>query len=149
MTLNLGGYVTELTFDSVDLQPDDHSYVLWIARGLQGAPTVRGSDTIVPHAPGRVARSRQADTLRIELDGRIFASTPAGFQTTRTLLMALFDGVAEPRLLSCLLEDGATTAEIYARPIPPHLIDEAVPSYLARLSIALESVDPYWTLGGS
>lgn len=146
MTLNLGGYVSELTFDGTDLQPDDHSFVLWISRGLTAAPSVRGEDSVVPHAAGRVALSRQADLLRIELDGWIFGATPAGFRTTQRALMNLFDGVAEPRVLSCLLEDGVATATINARPQPPVLVDEIIPSHLARVNVALESVDPYWVV---
>lgn len=143
------GEVTDLTFDSTLLQPSDVSFVMWIETGLQGAPTVRGDDTVIPHLAGRVPRSRQADRLIIELEGYILAETPSEFADIRGQLMTLFDGVALPRTLSCTLEDGVTTATIAARPTPPVLLDPIIPSYAARINVRLESVDPYWVLSAS
>jgi len=144
---NLGGYVTDLTFDGTELQPEDGSFVFWFVRGSPGtAPLVRGRDVVIPHAAGRIARSRQADLLPIEIEGRILASTPGGYRQTVRGLMTLFDGVAEPRALACLLEDGTTTAEILARPVPPVLLDDYVASHAARINVAFEAVAPYWTI---
>jgi hypothetical protein len=145
MPASPAGYVTELTFDGTDLQTADRTMICRITKGLNGAPQVRGRDTVIPHAAGRTARSRQADQLVVEVECWILADDPDTFRTRHRELMTLFDGVDSPRVLSCLLEDGGT-ATINARPIPPILETEPVPSHVARLDVQLESVDPYWVI---
>lgn len=151
MAQDIGGFVTAVTFDGTDLVPPSHSYVLWIAQGLNAVPTVRGKDSLIARAAGRTPRSRVADTLSIEIVGWVLAQgttlalAVADYRASIEALKALFDPALDPRVLQATLEDG-TTATINARAVPPLLITENVPSHVARVSAALESVDPYWVI---
>ena len=142
--------ITDLEFDSVPLQRDDLSVVLEIKRGLGGVPTVRGSDQIVPGRSGRIPRARVADVTAIELEGVLEGTGPddasrrADLVALREEMRALFDGTKDPAPLSCVLEDGST-ATIDVRVVPPILWDE-LPGYVVRVNVAMESVDPDWTV---
>lgn len=151
MTLGVGGFVTALEYDGTELQPSSLAHVLWITRGLNDVPLVRGSDDVVPHLVGRLARSRIADVMPIELQGWVLAqgatmdSAVAGFRASVELLKTLFDPELDPRVLSATLEDGSA-ATIYARVVPPISIIEVVAGHVARVSVALESLDPRWAI---
>jgi len=148
MPLTSGGYVA-LSYDGTDLAPSSLEYVLWLVRGLNEVPSVRGADDVVPRRTGRIARARVADVLALELEGWVLAQGTtvalaiANFRESVQALQALFDPVLDPRVLSATMEDG-TVQTINARVLPPVLIEERVASHVARVSIALESVDPYW-----
>lgn len=150
MTLSIAGYVSDLTFDSTDLQPSDRSFVLWIARGLNNVPAVRGQDIVVPHLAGQVVGNRKADKLPIELVGWILANgvTPSiiagAFRTIVESLKAVFDPTLDPRVLAATLEDGSAAA-INAR-VTALVIEEKVTSHVASISVAMESIDPYWVI---
>ncbi len=148
---NVGGYVDELEYDNVALVHASLDWVLWLTRGLNDVPTVRGRDDVVPHLDGRVVRNRRADVLQLELAGWVLAhgddldETVANFRTSVRALQTLFDPALDPRVLSATLEDGSAAA-ISARVVPPISIVEVVASHVARVSVALESVDPYWAI---
>lgn len=147
------GYVA-LTADGTDLAPSSLEYVLWLVRGLNEVPSVRGSDDVVPRRTGRIARARFADALPLELEGWIMAQgtsvadVVANFRDTVQVLQALFDPAGDPIVLEATLEDGSVQT-INARVLPPILIEEKVASHVARVSIALESVDPAWVVSPS
>jgi len=91
-SMNTGGFVTGLTYDGTDLVPSDGSFVLWISKGLNDAPEVRGQDVTVPALTGQVARNRVANRLPIELSGWVLAQTDpvsAGVAQFRQTVRAL------------------------------------------------------------
>jgi hypothetical protein len=146
MTLTPSGYVSDLEFDGTSLQRDG-TLVMQVTRGLLGAPTVRGDDTIIPHLLGRTPRSRQADRLPIELAGWILAEDPEEFWPLVAEMNTLFDGVALPRVLSANVP-GVGECTINARPVGV-TITPVVESHAAQIDVLLESVDPYWDIPGS
>jgi len=146
MPLGPSGFVSDLEFDGTSLQRG-RTLVMQITRGLLGAPTVRGRDTVIPQAAGQTPRSRQADRLPIELAGWILAEDPEEYWELVAELNTLFDGVALPRVLSCTVPSiGAATID--ARPLSIE-ITPMVESHAARVDVLLESSDPYWLLPGS
>lgn len=150
MTVSIAGYVSDLAFAATDLQPSDRSFVLWVERGLNDIPTVRGEDIVVPHLTGRTAAARVADTMIIELKGWILANgaTPdiiaGAFRTVVEALKAVFDPAAGYQTLSATLEDGSA-ATIQAR-VTALVIDEKVASHVASVDVQMESIDPYWVI---
>lgn len=142
--------VTAVTFDGTSLQRADGSVILEIKRGLGDVPRVRGRDQVVPGLAGRIPRGRIADVLPLELEGIIEgvgateAERRSSFVALRQEMRALFDPTKDPEALACVLEDGST-ATINARCVPPLLWEER-PGYIARLNVALESVDPDWDI---
>jgi hypothetical protein len=155
MTLGVGGYVTELTYDSEELQPSSLDYVLWVIRGLNDIPSVRGTDQVVPTRTGQVERNRKADKLAIELKGYVLANgddvdaTVANFRGSVETLKGLFDPALASRVLAATLEDGSA-ASINAR-VVGLAMPEVVPGHVAEVSVSMESLDPYWVItpGGS
>lgn len=146
--------VVELTLDGTPLFTDDGTRWFRIVRGHPGSPpAVRGSDKVIPHAPGAVPRSRVASHLDIELEGHQFApegdldDARAAFRIGVTELLELFDGSLAPRTLSALLEDGST-ATIDVRVTPPVLVDEheREQGLVADINVGLRSVDPAWVI---
>lgn len=124
---------------------------LQVVRGLDEPADVRGADTVIPAGTGRVARNRVADRRTIELAGFVAgtggdeAAQRADFRAAVEQLRALFDPTRAPATLSVLLEDGASTATILARPVNMAYSDGPLPSY-REVSIELESVVPDWTI---
>jgi hypothetical protein len=139
-----------LTYDAIDLQQADFGIYLWIARGLNEPPEVRGKDVVVPGRDGQIPRNRRSDTLRIDLVGEVFGLGPdqatvrADYRTTSRFLRSLFSPARSPADLVALLEDG-DTATIAARPLPGMLWNEHIVSEWATISIPLLSVAPDWT----
>lgn len=154
MSLTAGGYVAG-AYRSAALVHASLDWVLWITRGLNDAPQVRGKDVVVPAAAGRLVRNRVADLLIIELQGYVLghgvtvADTVANFRASVEALRAVFDPTLVPSTLSLVLEDGGT-ATIAARTVDATM-PEVVPGHVAEVRVQLESVDPNWviTLAGS
>lgn len=146
MTLTPSGYVSDLEYDNVSLQRDG-KLVMEIRRGLLGAPTVRGRDTVIPQDAGQTPRSRQADRLTIELAGWINGEDPEDYWPLVQEMNELFDGVALPRTLSCTVP-GVGACTIDARPLAVN-ITTMIESHAARIDVLMESVDPYWVVPGS
>lgn len=146
------------TYDSTELEQVSGGLVrmaIGLVRGLDDSPEVRGSDTVIPGATGRVPRSRVWDRRVIELAGFIGGvgtSETAQRADLRALLedlRELFDPTRSPATLSIELEDGGT-ATISARPVNM-LCAATIASVREQVSIELEAVDADWqvTLGGS
>lgn len=139
--------VIGLTFDGTDIQQNPLGIFLEIVRGLNEGPSVRGTDTVVPARPGRIARNREADVWRIELRGYISGidtdeeGQRADFRTLVNIIKTLFDPTSMPAPLVATLEDGSE-ATIQARALPSPVWDQVVPS-MARLSIELEAVEDW------
>lgn len=154
MSLNAGGYVSG-TYRSTGLVHVTLDWVLWITRGLNDAPTVRGTDVTVPAKAGRLVRNRVADVLVIEMQGYVLAhgatvaDTVANYRASVEALRALFDPTLTPGELELTLEDGGTGL-INARTLDLNMT-ERVPSHVAEVRVQLESVDPTWVItpGGS
>jgi len=141
MTLSIAGYVSDLTYASTDLQPTDQSFVLWISRGINDVPSVRGTDVVVPHKIGQTAGTRRADKLAIELTGWVLANGAtadllvAAFREIVESLKALFDPADGYQTLAATLEDGSE-AMIAAR-VVGLVITEQVPSHVASAPVTL------------
>lgn len=144
--------ITSLTFDGTLLMRDDRTLYLSLKRGVGEVPTVRGEDVVVPRLAGRVARARVPDRMALELEGLVVGyrdptdgspTEPESYYTVVREMRALFDPTKDPALLSGILPDG-TLASINVRVVPPLLWDEMIPGRLAKLNVALESVDPDW-----
>lgn len=124
--------------------------VLRCVRGLDDAPEVRGEDTVIPSAEGRVPRNRVWDRRVIELYGFV-AGTGASETAQRAdvrsaleTLRTLFDPTGDPATLVVTLEDGST-ATISARPINMVLDDGRIPTY-REVSVELEAVEDDWVV---
>lgn len=128
--------------------------VLRCVRGLDEGPRVRGSDTIVPGLPGRIARNRVADGRTIEGEGYVqglgvsAAAELADFRAIVETIRALCDPTQDPYTLVVELEDGGT-ATIEARPLPQQPLwgPADLPSFRA-LSIEWEAVGDDWVIEG-
>lgn len=144
-------FSTHLTADAVDLM--DGRFLFRLVRGLGEVPTVRGEDTIIPSATGRTARSRVADTLRLEAQGWVLgegvgeAAQRADFRDAVDELRALMDPTQDPYTIEVEVEDGSTRT-ILARPLNIVWGEDRIPS-MCYASLEWESVAPTWTAGGS
>jgi len=142
--VSFGG--TSVTVDS----SGQHAQWLRLVRGLDEGWEVRGEDTVIPSAAGRVARNRVRDTLTIDLEGVIVGvgATPAlqvaNTRTRLTALRALFDPAAAPASLVVELEDG-TEASITCRTLNLVTLDYPDPVY-RPVSIELEAVGADWVI---
>ena len=129
--------------------------VVWATYGLDSGPRVRGVDTVIPSAAGRIARNRVADGRAIGLEGFVMGTgsdLPAqrdDFRQAIEELRALFDPTLDPGELEVILEGGAT-ATIDARTMPeePEWGPIEMSTYRA-FSVELEAVDDDWTISGS
>jgi hypothetical protein len=129
--------------------------ICWVTYGLDSGPRVRGVDTIIPSATGRIARNRVADGRTIGLDGFVMGAGADlvmqrdDFRDAIEQLRALFDPTLAPGTLSVILE-GGTVAEIDARTMPeePEWGPIRMPTY-REFSVDLEAVDDEWSLTGS
>lgn len=148
--------IRALTCDGTVVMRDDGLF-LSLKKGLGEIPYVRGSDQIVPGLAGRIPRSRIGDRMALELEGLVRGipdeadndpSEPVAYYDLVLECRNLFDPTKEPWILSCLLPDGST-ASINVRVVPPLLWEELIPGRLARLNVALESVDPTWDIAAS
>lgn len=127
----------------------------WLTTGLDSGPRVRGVDTIIPSAEGRVVRNRVADGRTIGLEGWVMGtgSTLANqrddFRDAIEEMRAIFDPTLAPGTLEVILE-GGTVAQIDARTMPeePQWGPISVPTY-REFSVDLEAVDDDWSLTGS
>lgn len=133
------------TYDGTSVQRADNSVWLDVKEGLFEHYKVRGKDTTIPGAAGKIPRNRVADELRIVLKGWIRGSSWSNYWTLVKEMKTLFDPARSPATLSVPLDDG-TTATIDARPL--NLIpagDEAIGA-TREWSVELVAVDPpEWT----
>lgn len=143
------GAIIPVTFDAVDLCPDDLSAFLQITQGLNETPEVRGQDIVIPYLAGQASRPRRAHALKIVLTGFIrgIGATETdrrvSYRTTmRYWRDTLFDPTRTAAVLAATLEDG-TIASLDARPLSM-IVSEQVPSEYADVSIELLSVTPDW-----
>jgi hypothetical protein len=148
---SLPARLTDLTFDSVDLQRSDLSLHLDIVSGLNDGLDVRGEDTVIPSADGRVFRDRKGDVRHIVLAGIIMGTgatetlRQASYQNLCDEVEATFPLTGDPAVLEGTARDG-TTRSIAARAI--NLIwDESQVFGMAQVSVMLDSVDPDWATG--
>jgi hypothetical protein len=141
------------TYDGVDLVTvvgGMPRMLIGLVRGLDDAPEVRGTDTIIPGAAGRVPRTRVRDRRVIELAGPVggvgatHAAQAADMRAALEELRTLFDPTRDPATLVVALEDGGT-ASINARPVNL-LLDEPVVPTMRRVSVELEAVEGAWVI---
>lgn len=119
-------------------------------RGLDDSFEVRGTDTIIPTAAGRVARNRVRDRRVIELAGHVMGTGDTedaqrlDVRAALEELRALFDPTSTPGSLVVALEDGGT-ATITARPLNMIAGDDPIPTW-RQVSIELEAVGADWVI---
>lgn len=148
MPNSLPAYLSQLTFDGVDLQRADLSVHCDIVEGLNDGLEVRGEDTVIPSARGRTARNRKADVRHllvaclIEGEGASEAERLASWQGLRDELEAAFDPEADPAILQGVALDGSTRA-IDARTTSTMYAPSPAMG-VGTLTVQLESVDPDW-----
>ena len=129
--------------------------VIGLVGGLDDSPEVRGDDTTIPGAAGKVPRDRVWDHRTIELEGFIagvgatHAAQAADIRSLLETLRTLFATTRSPATLSIELEDGGS-ATISARPLNM-LCPASVDTVRATVNIQLLAVEADWdvTLGGS
>ncbi len=150
MPNGLSAYLTNLTFGGTDLQRSNLSVHLDIVFGLNDGLEVRGVDTVIPSAVGRVPRNRKADIRHIQLVGWLQpvgatnALRESAYQVLRDEMEALFSQVAAPATLSGTAPNGSTRS-ILAR--TENIIWNESPVFaLGELTISLDSVVPAWTV---
>lgn len=139
-----------ITFDGVDLCPDDLSWFFQIRRGLNESPNVRGKDVTIPGMAGASPRNRVNDKLPLELYGIVRASegaegqeaARASYRTNQRTLRALFAPNRARAELIALLEDGSSLM-IMARPLMGSIWNEDVTSEFVTVSIPLEGDDDW------
>jgi hypothetical protein len=138
---------TPLT-ESVDGMP---RLVSRLVRGLDTAPEVRGQDTVIPGAPGRVPRERIFDRRVIELEVQVLgigateAEQRADTRAALDALGSLFAPTRDPASLVVEVEDGSTRS-IDARPVNV-LHDEGEIPTRRLLSVELDAVAGGWVAG--
>lgn len=144
-----------LLYDSVDLQRSDLGIFCRIVKGLNETPTVRGTDTIIPSAAGRMEGLRVNDVLAIELECTVQADASettadgqmASFRANQRTLRTLFAPDRGRAELIASLEDG-TIVSISALPL--NIIGpESVTSMISKTSVALEGYDDWAEVLGS
>jgi hypothetical protein len=139
--------LTELTYRGTSLMRSNLTVLLRIVRGIGEVMEVRGQDTIVANATGRVPRDRKKDRLVIELKGYVMgtgadeAAQRASLVDLRAELRTLFDPTLAPGALVATLEDG-TTQSIDARAINILYGDDDTPT-LREVSVELEAVEDW------
>jgi hypothetical protein len=149
---SLPARLTNLTFDAADLQRSDLSLHLDIVSGLNDGLEVRGTDTVVPSAAGRVFRDRKRDVRHIVLAGWIQgtgsteANRQASYQNICDELEALFALDADPATIIGEARDG-TWRSIDARTMNIVWDDEPVFG-VSHVSVLLDSVEPDWQVTG-
>ena len=122
----------------------------WLVRGLDELPEVRGLDTVIPGAAGRVARNRIRDIRTIEIQGHIagVGSTAAAqtddFRDAMETLRALFDPTAAAATLVVGLEDGTRSASINCRPV--NSMTRYVSDVGAEMNVELEAIGSDWSI---
>jgi hypothetical protein len=140
-----------VSYAGTDCQRANLTLFLYVFRGLNEPPSVRGDDTIVPGLAGRIAGSRENDVLDIQLRGWIAAdptlttkvAIETDFATTRATFRALFSPSRARANLVLTLPGGATKT-ISALPLPGLLYDEKIPEEYAEVSVPLEGYGD-WT----
>jgi hypothetical protein len=138
-----------ITFGGHTLQDADFGIFLEITKGLIENADVRGTDTIIPGAIGRRARTRVADRRDIELAGFVQgtgateALQRASCWTKIGTLQGWFSPTLTPANLVATLPGGGTKT-IVARPLTITAAEQTIPSRV-DLVILLESVAPNWT----
>lgn len=149
MPNSLPANLTNLTVDAVDVQRVDLSVHLDVVSGLNDGLRVRGSDTVIPGARGRVVRNRIADARDIVLAGVLQgtgtteADRLADYQAIRDELEGVFDPEGDPVAIAGEALDGSTRT-IDARTISI-VWNEGVLG-MGNLAITMESVDPDWVV---
>jgi len=145
--------VIGLTYDGTDIQASNLSVFFQIRRGINEAPTVRGTDITVPALAGRIARNRIVDMLSIELVGQVTTDpaqtdpddAKASYRNNWQTVRALFATNRDPAALVATLEDG-TIQTIQARPLNITVPLE-MPGWFAQVTIELEGYGDWGPVG--
>lgn len=123
----------------------------WLVGGLDSGLEVRGEDTVIPTAAGRVARNRVRDVRVIEVDGLVTgtgaseAARMDDFRDAMETLRTLFAPTRAAASLVVLLEDGIRSATISCRPLPGPQV-RYYPTSAARWALAFEAVGTDWVV---
>lgn len=143
--------VIGLTFNSHDLQEVGLGIFLEIMSGLHDGLEVRGTDTVVPGAAGRISRNRVRDRRVVQLRGFVTGNAGSSgesgdrssFRDKWQTLEGWFPLDGSPANLVASLEDGST-ATLSCRTTQLVAGDQPVPSF-QLVTIQLESVSPNWS----
>ena len=151
----MAGIALPVTYDGTSLDTDVSNVPRFRIRLVSGYFenwAVRGTDTVIPSAGGRVARDRVRDVLPIELFGYVMGTGAtetaqrADLEDAMATLRSLFDPEREPATLTITLASGS--ASITARPLSIMVGPDRIPSF-REVSITLEAVGDDWADVGS
>ena len=129
--------------------------IAWATYGVDSGPRVRGVDTTVPAATGRIARNRVGDGRMVGIEGFVMGTGNTlveqrdDFRDAIEQMRVVFDPTLSPGELEVILE-GGTVATINVRTMPeePEWGPYALPTY-RTFSVEFEAVDDEWSLSGS
>lgn len=141
--------IIPVTYDGIALFDFDLGICLELVVGLVETPSVRGTDTTIPAAPGSLAGDRVNDVLALELRGDVFSGIAettgddmrASHWTNLRTLRTLFRPDRDRAPLVATLPDG-TILTIQAR--PKNIVSqETIPGERSEVSIALDGDDDW------
>lgn len=107
---------------------------------------VRGVDTIIPAAAGRIFRDRVSDSRRIALSGYVIGTTASDWRSKMQTLFSVMDPTADPANL--VIGDnylGTTGSPTIAARFVNAVGGEIVAGRFQTWSIELEAVTPDWS----
>ena len=126
----------------------------WVVDGLDDGLEIRGVDSVIPGAAGRVPRNRLWDRRVVEIAGWVRgvgasdAARADDFRDAMETLRTLFDPTRVPASLVIGLEGGVRTATISCRPLPTILVGyKPVPA--ASINVEFEAVEGDWLVAES
>jgi hypothetical protein len=143
--------VTALSFDGLDIREaaaaSGSGIFFDLVSGYNEPASVRGVDSVIPGADGRVFRSRVRDARRIILKGYVTGTSASDFQANMAALFGVMNPVNDPADLiisdSYLGTGGSPT--IACRFLNAVGDDPENGPKFQRWTIELESVVPEWS----
>lgn len=142
--------MAEITFDSEDIREasarTSQSGIFFdLVTGYHEPADVRGIDTIIPGATGRVARSRVKDVRRVVLEGYVVGTSTANWRTHTDTLMSKLQAVTVKNLVLGDAYLGVSGTKTLACRVVNMVGGPIVAGRFQTWSIELESVTPDWT----
>jgi hypothetical protein len=135
--------VSDLTLDAQDIRTRGAIFFDLVA-GYFEPSDVRGSDTVIPAADGRVVRNRVVDVRRIRLDGYVAGTSASDWNTNTAALFALLDPTATHTLTIGTGYLGVGSSKSITVRFINAVGGPITAQRYQSWNIDLESVDPEW-----
>lgn len=152
MSNSLPARLKNLTFDGNDIQKSDISMHFDIEQGLNDGLEVRGEDSVVPGAAGRVFRNRERDVRHLVLRGIL-----QGTGATETVRQGSYQNLCDQVESYFPLDDDPATLVGEARDGTWRAIDARATTIIwdpepvfgvGWVVVNLDSVEPDWQVTG-